>query len=196
MSDIEAVSDIYDDKAELRRQISEDISALPDDYLADSDIALYRQIISLPEFSSARNIMLYYSVKREPDTHAIAEFALRAGKTVAFPLCYRGGIMKPLIVGDLGELRPAMLNIPAPPDTAVQISPEDLDLIIVPALAYDINGYRLGYGGGYYDRFLLSSPAYTVGLSRERLMKRNLPVEPHDIAVKCVVTEERIIVLQ
>jgi 5-formyltetrahydrofolate cyclo-ligase len=85
-----------------------------------------------------------------------------------------------------------MLNIPAPPDTAPIIAPEELDLVIVPALAYDSAGYRLGYGGGYYDRYLHDIPAFTVGLARERLIVGELPTEQHDIAVKCVVTEDAV----
>ena len=137
--------------------------------------------------------MLYCSVKREPATMEIAKAALSAGKAVAFPFCYRGGIMEARIIHNLGELQPSMLGIPAPPRSAPVIAADELDMIIVPALAYDFSGYRIGYGGGYYDRYLSTTPALTVGIARERLMKDNIPVQPHDIAVRCIVTEERVI---
>ena len=183
-------------KKELRKRISEEISALPDDYIAASNAGLLHMIASFGAFETARNIMIYYSVKREPATQAMAEVALSLGKTVAFPLCFQGGIMQARAVRCLGDLHPAMLGIPAPPDTAPVIAPEDLDIVIVPALAFDSEGYRLGYGGGYYDRYLRTIPAYTIGLARERLMKDELPREPHDIAVKCVLTEERVFAVQ
>ena len=166
---------------------------MPDDYVSASDNGLLSQVISMREFSAAGNIMIYCSVEKEPDTREIAEAALSMGKTVAFPLCSRGGIMQARTVQSLRELRPAMLGIPAPPESAPVIRPEELELVIVPALAYDRSGYRLGYGGGYYDRYLSGTTAYTVGLARERLIRDELPREWFDIAVKCLVTEREII---
>jgi len=180
-------------KAGLRKSIREEIAALPDDYVSDSNKGLFRCVTSLMEFIGARNILLYYSVEREPDTLLIANAALSAGKTVAFPYCFRGGIMQARVVHNLSELRPAMLGIPAPQGDAAIIAPEELDVVIVPALTYDRTGYRLGFGGGYYDRFLYGIPAHTIGLARERLIRDELPKEPHDIAVKTVATELGII---
>ena len=180
------------DKKELRERIKGEISALSEEYIAASDKGLLHNITLLNEFIDARNILLYFSIDREPDTHEIAKAALMMGKTIAFPYCFRGGIMQAHIVGSLDELYPAMLGIPAPSAEAPIIDPGKLDMIIVPALTYDGEGYRLGYGGGYYDRYLSGLPAFTVGLARERLIKAELPREPHDIAVKCVTTEERV----
>jgi len=179
-------------KAQLRKSISAEISCLPDDYVSASDNGIFMRVVSLAEFAAARNILIYCSVKREPATHEIAEKALSMGKTIAYPFCFRGGIMQARVVKSITELRPAVLGIPAPPDTAPIMAPEELGLIIVPALAYDNNGFRIGYGGGYYDRFLRGIPAFTVGLARERLMKDNLPTQPHDIPVKCIITEDRV----
>lgn len=174
-------------KADLRRDLQKEIAALPSDYITKSDRELYFQVTSLKEFIDARNIMMYYSVEREPDTLLIAKAALSNKKTIAFPYCLRGGIMEARIVNSLSELCPSIFGIPAPADTAQIIAPNELDLVIVPALTYDRKGYRLGYGGGYYDRFLRDVSAHTIGLARERLIREELPREPHDIAVKCVV---------
>ena len=179
-------------KKELRKKVHEEIAALPEEYVADSDKRLFLRVKSLKEFIEARNIMIYCSVEREPDTLEIAKDALSTGKTVAFPLSYKGGIMQARIVKDLSELQPAALGIPAPPEEAPVLPPEQLDIVIVPALTFDIAGYRLGYGGGYYDRYLQDLNVFTLGMARERLIKEDLLKEPHDIAVKCVVTEEKI----
>jgi len=176
-------------KHDMRISIRKEISELPGDYITASDKGLLLQVTSHKEFIKARNIMMYHSVEREPGTLEISKAALAAGKTVAFPYCYRGGIMEARVISSLRELQPAMLRIPAPPDTAPVIDPMDIELIIVPALTYDRSGYRLGYGGGYYDRYLHSIPAFTLGLARDRLLTDELPREPHDVAVKCVVTE-------
>lgn len=176
-------------KKELRKQILDEIDALPQDYIAASDDGIFRQVISQREFVDARNIMVYHSVKREPGTLRIAETALKMGKSVAFPRCYKDGIMQARAVKSLDDLVPAVLGIPAPQESAPFIWPEELDLIVVPAITFDRDGYRLGYGGGYYDRYLCLTPAFTLGLVRERMVKDELPREPHDIAVKCLMTE-------
>ncbi|MCL2124860.1 MAG: 5-formyltetrahydrofolate cyclo-ligase [Oscillospiraceae bacterium] len=176
-------------KDELRVKLKDKINALPKEYIDDSDKGITQRVLSMDVFKAARNLLLYYSVEREPLTHEIATAALLSGKAVAFPLSYRGGIMQARAVSSLDELRPAMLGIPAPPDTSALVEQDSLDLIIVPALTYDRERYRLGYGGGYYDRYLQNAHAITIGLARGRLIAEALPREQHDIAVNYVVTE-------
>ena len=181
---------LRDFKRELRERIREEIAALPGDYIAQSDAGIFAMVTTFKEFIDSRNILIYCSVEREPDTAGIAGTAFAMGKTVAFPCCYGGGIMRAGAVGGIGELVPAILGIPAPKESAPVIMPDAFDLIIVPALTYDYAGYRIGYGGGYFDRYLRGLPAFTIGLAREHLLMDTLPREPHDIAVKCVVTEK------
>ena len=184
---------VQSEKRELRGRINAETGALPDSYITESNTGIFLNLTSLSEFTSARNIMVYHSVGREPDTLRIAKTALEQGKTVAFPYCYRGGSMRAKAVKSLDELLPAMLGIPAPPETAPGISPEEFDLIIVPALTYARSGHRLGYGGGYYDRYLSGLSVATVGLVRQRLLVDVLPVEPHDVAVELLITEDGVI---
>ena len=150
-------------KAALRKRLGEGIAALADEYIICSDKGILSRVTSLKEFSEARNIMIYHSVKREPDTLEIVKAAMDMGKKVAFPYCYSGGIMEARAVDSLSKLRPAVLGIPAPPDTAPIVAPEEIELVIVPALTYDVSGYRIGYGGGYYDRYLCGITAFTAG---------------------------------
>ena len=178
-------------KNEMRAHIKKEIAALPEEYIASSNEGIFSNTITLREFINARNIMLFYSVERETDTIMLARAAFADGKIVTFPTCLRGGIMHARVVKDLNELSPAMLGIPAPPPTAPVVDPEELELIIVPALRYDFEGYRIGYGGGYYDRYLKNLSAFTVGLTRKRLfINGRIPREQHDVPVNCVVTEE------
>jgi len=184
---------VQSDKKRLRGQIGAEIEALPETYIAESDNGIFINMVSLGEFTGARKIMIYHSVGREPDTLRIANAALELGKTVAFPYCYRGGIMQAKVAKGLDELLPAMLGIPAPPETAPGISPEEIDLIIVPALTFARSGHRLGYGGGYYDRYLDGLSVTTAGLARQRLLADALPTEPHDIAVGLLITENGVL---
>ncbi|MDR2421611.1 MAG: 5-formyltetrahydrofolate cyclo-ligase [Oscillospiraceae bacterium] len=182
-----------EEKKELRRALAAASGALGGDYIAASDDAIYERLAAMPEFLSAERILFYYSVNREPDTLRAVERALRLGKTVCLPESLPGGIMNARRVGGLGELVPARYGIPAPPEGAVLVSPEELDLIIVPAAAFDGSGRRLGRGGGYYDRYLPRSAALKIGLSRDALVLDSVPAEDFDARVDCLVTDKRVL---
>ena len=178
------------DKKAFRKEVLGKIEALSEEYIASSNEGIYENFISLPEFESAKNIFAYISEKREPDTVRIIEKALELKKTVALPVSYDGGVMVPKVIKSLDELEIGKFGIPAPKESAPVLNDEDIDLIIVPAVTFDKNGYRLGRGGGYYDRFLEKSDAFSVGLGREELIC-DVPLESHDMSVKCLVTEKK-----
>jgi 5-formyltetrahydrofolate cyclo-ligase len=178
------------EKIALRQAIRAEIEALPQEYIDRSNEGIYQNLISLPEFIEAKTIFAFYSLGREPNTLEMIGKALSMGKTVTLPLCYKGGVMEARAIKSLDELRVAMLKIPAPTENAPVVLPEMLDFIIVPALTFDREGYRLGVGGGYYDRYLLKTKAFTAGVARERLVRELLIHEAHDIPVKCLVTEK------
>jgi 5-formyltetrahydrofolate cyclo-ligase len=179
------------EKSALRKEIIEQTDTLPANALAESDRGIYNIITSLPEFQSARTIFSYYSLGREPGTVEIMEYALQLGKTVTLPVCFKGGIMEARAVGSLGELSESWYHLLEPLSSTRVIAPAELDFIIVPALAFDLEGYRLGRGGGYYDRFLMKTQAFTAGITRECFVRETVPREGHDVPVRCVVTEKR-----
>ena len=178
------------DKKAFRKGVLEKIAALPEEYIVSSNAGIYENFINLPEFSKAQNIFAYISEKREPDTIKILQKALDLGKTVALPASYDGGIMVPKVIKSFDELEIGKFGIPAPKEDAPNLNENEIDLIIVPAVTFNRQGYRLGRGGGYYDRFLEKSDAFSVGLGREKLIC-DVPLESHDMAVKCLVTEEK-----
>lgn len=178
------------EKAALRKQVYEKIDNLPEDYIALSDQGIFDNLIKLPEFQKATTIFTYYSMNREPDTRKIVEYALSQNKIVALPVCEKCGVMNARAIKSASELSMTSLQLLEPLASTRVIQPEAFDFIVVPALAYDYNGYRLGYGGGYYDRYLLKTKAFTVGIARELLMYDTLPREKHDIPVHCVITEK------
>jgi 5-formyltetrahydrofolate cyclo-ligase len=177
------------EKAALRVQLMKRIEALPGDYIAESDGGIFENMIGLPEFQSAATIFTYYSMGRESDTRKIVEYALARGQTVALPVCMKHGVMDARAITSVAELSLSSYGLLEPLSSSRVIMPDALDFIIVPALTYDGDGYRLGYGGGYYDRFLMRTRAFTAGVARERLLMEVLPREAHDMAVRCVVTE-------
>lgn len=179
------------DKKSFRRKILNEISSLPQEYITDSDSKIFKNLIKLPEFVNSQNIFAYLSVDREPDTVSIIKYALKLGKTIALPLSLDGGKMELHTVNSLNELAPGRFGIPAPSASSPLLSANDIDFIIVPAITFDRNGFRLGRGGGYYDRFLSCTSAFSVGLGRELLI-RNIPLENHDESVRCLITESGI----
>jgi 5-formyltetrahydrofolate cyclo-ligase len=179
------------EKAALRKQIIEKTDALPFDYLAESDKGIFEIIINMPEFINAQTIFSYYSLGREPGTVKLIEYALQKGKTVTLPVCFKGGLMEARAISSLSELSESWYHLLEPLSSTRVIPPEALDFIVVPALTYDLEGYRLGRGGGFYDRFLLKTHAFTAGVARDRLVVSVLPRERHDIPVFTVVTEKR-----
>lgn len=179
------------EKKALRKKLIEQSEALPAGYLAESDKGIFEIITNLPEFKNAQTIFSYYSLGWEPDTVRLLQHALLLGKTVALPVCFKGGIMEARAITSLGELSESWYHLMEPLDSTHILQPDALDFIVVPALAFDLEGYRLGRGGGYYDRFLSKTQAFTAGITRERLIYEVLPREAHDIPVRCVVTEKK-----
>lgn len=176
------------DKKSFRKVILTEAFSLPESYIKSSDNGIYENFIQLPEFSVANTIFAYLSEKHEPDTINIINKAIEKGKTVALPVCYNEGRMEARIIQSLLDLIPGKFGIPVPEESAPLLRPEDIDIIIVPAITFNRQGYRLGRGGGYYDRFLGKSPAFSIGLGRERLL-RDIPLQPHDLPVSCLITE-------
>ncbi len=177
------------DKKEYRRGVLADIAALPEEYVESSNEGIREQFLAMPEYERASVIFAYISEGREPDTVGIIRQALADGKTVALPVSLDGGIMEPRRIRGLDELVPGRFHIPAPPASAPLVDEESIDLIIVPAVTFNGHGFRLGRGGGYYDRFLARSGAVSVGLGRDRLIRDDVPLEAHDQGVTCLVTE-------
>ena len=159
-------------------------------YLRACDKPLAERLCALPEYRAARTVLLFVGVGTEPDTLPIIEQALVEGKTVALPRVLGHGIMRAHKIGSLSELVPGAFGIQEPAEESPVIPPSDIDLILVPGLAFARDGHRLGHGGGYYDRYLAACSAFTVGLAREKLLLAAVPAEPHDIPVRCLITEE------
>ena len=187
------MQDLKSRKKAARRTLRAQIAALDEKELEKSDEAIYNNLSVLPELQAARRVFLYLSIRREVDTRRLIRSLLTEGKTVALPVSLPEGQMF------FAEYRPGNLTdgsvvpIPEPDAEAPRLEPEDGELILVPALAFDLKGFRLGQGGGYYDRFLSAHALFSVGLARDALLLEEVPREDHDCGVSCLVTESRIL---
>jgi 5-formyltetrahydrofolate cyclo-ligase len=181
-------NEIRMEKTRLRTLVEEQMQRLEPSYIAESDEGILASVCLLPEYQSARRIFTYFSVGREVDTAAIMARAAADGKLVAVPRVYGGGRMD---FAAAECLTGRFCGIPQPETEAPALLPEAEDLLLVPALCYDEDGFRLGRGGGYYDRFLVPCAALSVGLCRAALLRRRLPREAHDRPVSILITEEK-----
>lgn len=179
------------DKKEFRKKVRVDIEGFDEAYIIDSDDGIYRSLTIMPELLAAKTVFIYHSVGREVDTLRLIRFCLAEGKRVALPVTKSLGEMDFAVAASLGSLVPGEYGIPEPPDGSKEAVPEKGDVIIVPALCYDEALYRLGRGGGYYDRFLSGSPAVSIGLCREKLVFSSIPTEAQDVPVDILVTEKK-----
>lgn len=182
------------EKTALRVRLRRILNEMPTARMQSSDQALFRQLMGLSQIQTARVISLFWGITGlEPDTRPLVEQLLAQDKTVCLPR----------IVADHGmELRqytpgcPMDMNsfgIWEPTLDCPLIAREDIDLVIVPALCYDRRGFRLGYGGGYFDRWLSGYQGVTVGMCRQAVLQDAVPVEEHDKPVQAVVTEEQVL---
>lgn len=156
------------------------------------DTGIFLHLTALSFYRQAKTVFLYCSTSEEIDTTRLMANALRAGKRVCVPLCTGNGVMEPRRITDAGQLRPGHYGILEPPASAELIPMSEIDLCIVPCLAADAAGHRLGYGGGYYDRFLTQAAVPSAALCAHNRFMHALPVEPHDRCCDIIVTERQV----
>lgn len=155
----------------------------------ESDALLFARFLALPEVEGARTILLYRGMGAEPDTERLISALLDRGKTVALPLCLPDRGMEARVVTKDTALVRHPYGMLEPGVDCPLLRREEIDLILTPGLAFDKMGYRLGQGGGYYDRYLVNFAGLTAALCRERFLLPQVPALPHDRPMKMVVTE-------
>ncbi len=163
--------------------------------IAEKSAAVVKRLLGLPEWKAAKTVMIYAATRSEVQTRAAIEAALGAKKRVCLPAritvehdmeAYAVRSFDELLLGDLGFLEP-------PKRKSAFVAPRDIDLMVVPGVAFDESGNRLGRGFHYYDGFLKKTTAAIVALSFEMQIIPKVPIESHDMVVGKIVTEKRLI---
>lgn len=179
-----------DEKKWLRRRVRELEAQLSQRYKAASDRAIAARVLAMPAYQTAETVFCFVGTQREIDTRPILEDALAAGKVLCVPLCTAPGLMELRRVTALGQLSPGgPFGILEPSADASAVDADQVDFAVLPCLSCNYSGQRLGKGGGYYDRFLSRYRSTAVLVCRERLIREEIPLEPHDYPVPWVVTE-------
>lgn len=187
---------VRDKKIELRSVYRAKRSALEPDYKASLDADITRRLLSLAGFRYADAVLSYMPLPGEVDITAVNEAVLESGKILALPRCLPGTpTMEFCIVSSLEQLKPGAFSIMEPgTECPIWNYGDNRNVMcVVPALAYDFGGFRLGYGKGYYDRYLSSKEITKVGVVYNSFMTKNLPRGRYDLSVDLIVTEKGIV---
>lgn len=182
-------------KKAIRQAVLKKRHALSNEIKRAYSAEIKKALFALKEFQEARNIMFFASFGSEVDTSAMITEALRAGKKVSLPRVKDDGLAIYEITG-LEDLVTGYMGIPEPVAKAQRLrSLRDIDIVIMPGVAFDLEGNRLGYGKGYYDRMLSAggNKPLLVALAFEEQVVEHIPAESHDIKVDAIVTEKRVI---
>lgn len=173
------------EKSELRRQIREEKRRLTPAQIEQASAALAEQLCSHPLYLAARSVYGYLSYNQEVLTLPILRRAQHDGKRVAVPKVF-GDNMRFLWLDDLRRISAGYCGIPEPSGTE-PVADDPKALVLMPGLAFTPTGQRLGYGGGFYDRFLAAEPHPTIALCYDFQLFPQLPTQPHDILVDAVL---------
>lgn len=180
-------------KLALRSQMRTVRGALPKSACDARSAEISKRLFALAELESAATVLAFSSIRNEVRTRPSIEAAWSAGKRIALPRVVGDGLSLHLIDRETVLLDGAF-SVPEPPTQAACIEPDDIDFALVPALAVDPRGYRIGYGGGYYDRLIPRLVnACTCAVAYDFQLIAEVPELPFDVAVDVVVTDERLI---
>ena len=160
------------------------------------DDRITQKLLATSEYAEATTVLTYVSVLSEVSTRMFIESALRDGKTVAVPRCLPGHCLEFVAITSLDQLISAPFGLLEPPKELPALTEEQMDasICIVPALLVDTKGYRLGYGAGFYDRFLSTYPGKKICLAyQQNLSQTMLPHTASDVAVDVVITESDVL---
>ncbi len=175
-------------KAELRKQVLQEMKAIPRQQKQFIDQTLTERLLQHPFYQEAKVIATYLSFPHEFQTQELIEQALKDGKKVLIPKTYPKGRMD-FVVYDPQQLVKTSFGLLEPQGDLEVVDASQIDLIHVPGLAFTTEGYRIGYGGGYYDRYLEHFSSHTLSTVYPCQI-RDFSPENHDIPVQEVLIDE------
>ncbi len=190
------MEDLRHQKRALRAETLLKRDALSPSERAAREARILRNLMEQDAYRTAGTVAVFVSCRSEVDTRAVIEDLLKKGRTVAVPRVVSRGEMEFCGITDPDrDLQEGTFGIREPKPSAGRVRPGDIDLMIAPGAAFDARGFRIGYGGGYYDRYIrklrpdcpVISPAFEV-----QIVDR-VPAGPFDEAVDAIITEERVI---
>lgn len=183
-------------KRSLRRSFISRRKQLQAEIKQSADDKIFLAFIASEEFKECENLLCYVSTEIEVDTVKIIRHSLSIGKNVFVPKCAeQGNLMAFHRISSLDDLAEGMYDILEPDESQPVYDSSYMNAVcVVPALSFNTAGMRLGYGKGYYDRFIFENPnVIPIGLCYDNFISEDIPAEEHDKAVKKIITDKRII---
>ncbi len=185
---------ISSEKSALRKKMLGLRDSMQPDDISRKSTMIQRRLFRLAEFRQAKVIMFYVSFRSEVATHEMIKHSLLSDKVVVPAVNLAQKELEPFYIESLDQLVLGAYGVLEPNKHRKQAGLKAIDLIIVPGCAFDLNGFRLGYGAGYYDKFLAGDHSITsVSLAFELQIVPEIPHETRDIPVNLLVTEKRVI---
>lgn len=189
--------DLKDIKKQLRTELKKKRQAIADGgNSAKLGKIISERISQTDEYKRADTLLIFYPVGSEINLLPLFDIARLDRKRVAFPCCKANGVMIFRYADDLSELTARSYNIPEPNEECETVTDFISSLCITPALAFDEQGFRIGYGGGYYDRFLKEYNGISIGVAYDGMIIDSLPRDEFDLSVDMIVTERRTLICQ
>lgn len=186
---------LRDAKRAMRDRVLRERDALPLAVREQAGRAIVATLVARADFRAATTVLLSLAFRSEYDTRPLFEAALASGKIVGAPRVNADSrMLEAYAVTDLTrDVAPGFRGIPEPLPHCAAVALDTIDWVLVPGVAFDIRGYRIGYGGGYYDRLLplLRDDARCVAGAFELQLVEQVPSAPHDLAVDAIITERR-----
>ena len=180
---------VIEEKKALRTFIRKKERTLDPTYKAESSEAICRHLLALDEYKSAKVVFAFAGTEKEIDTSLFMNETIAAGKTLILPRCAAEHAIDLCVVRSMDDLEAGAYGILEPKKNCALVTAADIDFAVVPCLSFDRKGRRLGQGGGYYDRYLVRTRAVKAVICRERIMRADIPVEPHDQLMDMVISE-------
>ena len=184
-------------KSEIRKRLIAMRNAIPRDLIEEKSREIHKRVTELKEIRSASTLMVYLSFGSEVLTDDLILWCWGEGKRVCVPFCRpESRELTACRIGGFDELEKGHYGIRAPKEGLLRpVEGGETEAILVPAVAFDRRGYRIGYGGGYYDRFLPAAPqAVKIGVAFASQIIGEIPVDAHDLPVDRIVTEREVII--
>ena len=179
-----------EEKVKLRREARRRRNLLPEPYRVQASAQILRKLCRLPEYPAVSRIFLFSGFGSEPPTAAWAERFRADDKHTYYPKVVSDGNMKFYEVLSESELVPGAYGILEPGEGLMEVAPEPGDWVLTPGVLFDTRGYRIGYGGGYYDRYMKNYPsAVSIGVAYQTQCVEYLPEGVYDLPVSQVVTD-------
>lgn len=185
------------DKKSLRKKVLEKRSKLSKEDIIQYSKIIAEKLYEMDYYKNAKRLMAFISFKDEIHTHDIIKTSINRGKSIVVPITLsETKELKVSELHDFSELEVGFYDILTPKQEFIRfVDPNTIDLILMPGVAFAKDGYRVGYGGGYYDRFLakLDKKVMKIALAFDLQVVDTVPVESFDIPVDMIITEKRII---